>query len=867
MEIQKYLSEYIQSNFSENDFEGAPLEEVVDSVYATMCDILPETFSDEEFEMALNTAISGAQQLYSADEATINLYNAMTDAEDELGVEFTEEDASYLQDAFSQIQFSEGDDVEQTAYDAVEEYIMQNIYTFMPSAKEKAEMRKDVRGVAESLGVLAPKKYTRWQKVKRFFGIKPKPKSTVKHAWDTAKDVVNSPIGRVVVGAGIQRAQITAGNRVKGYIAQSNARARQMGLSAATDLVNDLFSESEVVTAARNAEADAKAEAETVNGTPVDLESAPVTMNELVVLPKDTIEGANPTGDVENAQKFTKAISDAVDMADAEGKAEASNFASEEDFRAIDTNGDGLIEKDEWIAAGYSEESFDALDTNGDGVIELEEFLEAPDDAVFSNCNFDAIQECYSIFSFNFNPSTPASSLNDGVSATGKGGKGNTYFGDKDGNAVVGTLGTGSEYREWRKRLPQNARGGIKFETGMLTGALTDSLVEGMIAGTYYQGLDTGLKVSSGSIKRGYKGLHALIAPTLDKVQEKLEKSGNKFANWAMPEGASAVEIMDGADAKDSHEVIKVMDQSNYLNKLPESARTLFLMNLSKSGICYVDEKGTLAKRTIVDRLVNTYQKSADEFLELLPGELENIKDIYSKNSLISKESINTDAVFSRLKKATSADQVRQILNEELNVIKKPMTSLADLVNSISNDFIVLRKADQRQFKYVIDRIARDVEIMARKNGEDSISAISRVFLRNLSAATNEVEIKRTVETLVWANVKYLQTMLTVQENFSEEEVEIEGGNANMENSDIKSTGNRTNIVPSNLGHTAGWNETDMVNGDENKSTDAMGDAIDEAKSQHKFNASEHFDQTTFASSQSSDKVSAPGFGVDAYLD
>jgi hypothetical protein len=156
---------------------------------------------------------------------------------------------------------------------------------------------------------------------------------------------------------------------------------------------------------------------------------------------------------------------------------------------------------------------------------------------------------------------------------------------------------------------------------------------------------------------------------------------------------------------------------------------------------------------------------------------------------------------------------------------------------------------------------------MARKNGEDSISAISRSFLRNLAAASNEIDIKRTVESLTIANIKYLNDLLDVKtDSFSEEEIDVEGGNVNMENSPVKSTGNRTGLVPSNLGQTAGWTESEQEEGDNDKSTAALEDAKDKSE-QNKFSISDYFTQTSFAQGKSSDQVSAPGFGVGAYLD
>lgn len=788
-ELKQPILNLIQQDFAAKAFGDATKDQVVDAIFTVLEDTISQTdFSEEQLDVAIDSAINTVKALSQLDEPTLDLYDCMMDAEQELGIEFSEEDAEFLQEQFSQCEFSEGGaDSEQEAFNLVSDYLEQNLYAFMPTKIEKTAMRKDLRKLSETIGIMPEK--TRWQRFKEAMtpnSFKTK-KTTTKRAWDTAKEISRSPLGNLVASSMIQRTQLGALNKVQKIVDKNNQRAKQLGYSS-TDIVNDLFSESEEVVAARNAEAQERADKETEAKTPINLELAPAANDsQETAAPSNTIPDLEQDKQKENSQKFISEVEKNIDLHDDASKAPHVSFADE---------------------------------------------------------TFDSIQR---MFSDTQRLNTPK--FNPG------------YFGKDDGTIGVGVLGTGTEYRRWRENHDLK-----DFGPSMLKEAMTDSIKEGMLAGTYYQSLDAGLQISSGTIKRGYKGLHALIAPTLDKAQEKLEKTGNKAANWALPDGPSAVDLV-GLDGKEASEIVKVLDQTNYLNKLPEQARTLFLINLSKSGVCYIDEKGTLTKRTIVDKLVNTYQKNPDEFLEILPVELENIKDLYSKSSLISKESINTDMIYNRLKDAKSVEQVRQILTDELNVVKKPMTSLNDLVASISNDFIMLMKSDKRQFKYLINRIARDVEVMARKNGEDSISAISRAFLRNLAASANELDIKRTVEKLVIANIKYLNDLLDVKTGtFSEEEINVEGGNVNMENSPVKSTGNRTGLVPSNIGHTAGWDENDQEEGDANPSTAALEDAKDKAE-QNKFSIDEHFTQTSFAQGNSSEQVSAPGFGVGAYLD
>lgn len=460
---------------------------------------------------------------------------------------------------------------------------------------------------------------------------------------------------------------------------------------------------------------------------------------------------------------------------------------------------------------------------------------------------------------------------------------GNGYFKTKPEDDVrPGILGSGREFVEWRKNLLDKTNelkkpmyksktGGFALNKnfmGLLSGAMQDAVAEGILTGVYYQSLDTGLKIGSGTVARGYKGVEAIMKPTFDKLQSKLETAGSNMANWLMPDGPSASEIIDGMTDKDAIEIIKTLDQSGWLSKLNESTRDVFLMNLSKSGICYIDEKGTLKKRNIVDKLIASYQRNPDRFLEELPSRLDEIKDIYKATALISKDSINTESVYNRLKTAASEDQVRQILNDELNVVRKPLVSLSDLAISLSNDFITLMKTDKIYYKTLINKIARSVETLAREKGDDSISGISRSFLRGLALSETESEVKRTVEKLLVANIKYLNEMVNVSDSEFAEELDVQGANIHMDNSPVLSTGGRSNITPANLGRTAGWSDEEQDAAEESTSTDVLNEMKEGQTTtfaSDEYSSDDYFSQSSSATSSASDKVSAPGFGVDAY--
>ncbi|HWW25343.1 MAG TPA: EF-hand domain-containing protein [Caulobacter sp.] len=57
----------------------------------------------------------------------------------------------------------------------------------------------------------------------------------------------------------------------------------------------------------------------------------------------------------------------------AAGSAQARAPSPEKILKAWDKNGDGEIDKDEWLAAGRKEKRFVQADTDGDGKISLEE--------------------------------------------------------------------------------------------------------------------------------------------------------------------------------------------------------------------------------------------------------------------------------------------------------------------------------------------------------------------------------------------------------------------------------------------------------------------------------------------------------------
>jgi hypothetical protein len=610
---------------------------------------------------------------------------------------------------------------------------------------------------------------------------------------------------------------------------ETNKHVGNQQFSAMDALADYFFSEAESVVAERTHADDARAKAETVKDAPVALDKVIALAD--AALPQDTQPAAE----------------------DSNKKATENKVVADTD-KAIDEHVKNSDKQtDEQPATNFSAELESIVDSMFCEEVQ-ENFCDALEQEVYS----DKTDKYFLGKSEGIRP---------GVLGSGKNFRArfDATFGsvtrDKDGK-ITGAAAFGKDNRFFKS--------GKFFDA--LNSSMQDAIAEGLITGVYYQSLDSGLKIGAGTISRGYKGVEAMVKPTLDKLQDKMEAAGSKFANWALPDGPSGAEIIDGMSDKEASEIIKTLDQAGWLNKLPEQARTVFLMNLSKSGVCYIDERGTLKKRNIIDRLIRDYENDPDRFFENLPGQLEEIKDLYKATALISKDSINTEAVYNRLKSATSVEQVRSILMDELNVIKKPLVSLQDLVISLSNDFISLMKTDKKYYRSLIDKIARSVEVMARDKGADSLSAISSAFLRNLAMSDNETEIRRTTEKLVVANVRYLNDMLGGGETtFSEQELDIEGANTNMENSPVMSTGGRTNIEPANLGKTAGWNETEMKEGSENKTTDPIGDAKDKVLATSSFSAGSTItlDPSTFYTpkvSSGADRVSAPGFGMDAAM-
>lgn len=822
-EVKDFLTQILQQNYTQEDYAGSNEEDIVENAYSTLESILPEEYTEEEFSQAAGTAVFCAMELNNSSELDESLYEAMYSAEDELGFLFTAEEVDQLHEMFSQSEFAEGSDPSQEAYSLVYDFLMdreQEQEEYALKGREKRRIRREMRGALEEMGVIAPAPFS----IHRLL-----PRSKQMKAWDTASDIMRSPLMRTVSGLALQRGQMVAANGMRRVMA---ANGNPVMFSDA--LSEQVFSTDEAKVAAQTRADMARQEKEDIQNTPTAVSQLGV-LEELVALPQNPIKEAKDHIEVSRNTDFTKEVANMVKAHDEHGK-EQQKFSEE------------ILPNQDEYASWFRRTKKSDYDN-------APELLGMTDPGETGRRRY-----------------SPGSVGDIDGGMTKETIKGGRFYGGSD--TAVGTLGIGQEYRAWRARLPRNERGGIAFNVGMLTGAMTDAIAEGMLAGTYYQSLDTGFKMTSGTIKSGVKGLEALMKPTFDKAQERLERSGNKFASWLMPD-TTTTELLGDLSDKDAGEAIKIMDQVNTLNKLPESTRTLLLINISQSGCCYLDEKGTLARRKIVERMLNTYKRNSDEFFEYLPQELDAVKELYSKSSLLSKDSINTEAVMSRLKGAKSEEQVRQILTEELNVIKKPLTSLQDLSTAIANDFITFQKTDRRQYIATINKIARDVETMRRKGTSNTtLLDIATIFLRELSAARNEVEIKRATEKLVLMNLKYVMELASLAtNNFAEEELEIEGGNVNMENSPVKSTGNRTNIVPGNLSHTAGWNDAEIKEADENNSTDAMGDTIDKAKGQSNFSMESNnephidfFSGQSFSSSQACEQVSAPGFGVSAYM-
>lgn len=835
--LYNYLTGLVQDQFSDTT-NGYNREEVAQMIYTVLTEggVDPENYSETDIKDQLDQAVSDVTEFTESSAEDLALFSEMFDAERELDIEFSDEDINSIQEIYSQNTFSESsseDELSEAAFAAIEGYLEQNEYAFL-SQKDKKMIVKDVKSAGQTLGVIY--KPGRWERLKNKF--KRKPDSTGGKIWLAGKNVTKSPYGQLVAGMAMHKANLKLADKINKYTGATTQK-----FSAIDALVEYCFSEDEATVAARTSADDAKAKAETVQDAPVKLDKVIALADK--ALPQNT----QPAAKADDGEKCNTEIVNSIDKTVDEHATNSDNQTAEQPASNFSAELENLyfsneIDEDE-VQSNFSEELEQLVYAKGGG-------------GQFGN---------------GFFLSKPDESLRPGILGSGRSFRerfDKTFGRDDKGNA----LSFSKDNRFFQKG---------KFFT-VLNNSMQDAIAEGLITGVYYQSLDSGLKIGAGTISRGYKGVEAMVRPTLDKLQAKMDAAGSKFANWAVPDGPSGAEIIDGMSDKEASEIVKTLDQAGWLTKLPEQARTVFLMNLSKSGVCYIDERGTLKKRNIIDKLIRDYEADPDRFFENLPGQLEEIKDLYKATALISKDSINTDAVYNRLKAATSVEQVRSILLDELNVIKKPLVSLSDLSISLSNDFISLMKTDKRYYRSLIEKIARSVEVMARDKGADSLSAISSSFLRNLAMSDNEAEIRRTVEKLIIANVRYLNDMLgTEVTTFSEQELDIEGANVNVENSPVKSTGGRTNIAPDNLGATAGWNDADMKKGEENKTTDPLGDAKDEALAKESTFSVEgdtegkrtpapgsviKLDPATFYTpqNQAADRVSAPGFGVDAAM-
>lgn len=754
--LYSYLSDLASSSISDS-VNGLSRDEVVQMAYAVMVGDGTDPNQEPDSQVATN-ALEDCYSLANCTESDIELFEEMYAAETEQGAEFTDDQ---IQEIYSEYMNQEP---EQTEYALTKD--------------DRKMIEKDLTKAGRALGILPePQKKSLWTKIKNKFRRK-KELSNVGKAWKVGRNIVKSPYGQLVVGAGVHHANLKLAGKI------NKMSGRELVKFNATDsLEMALFSD------------ESRAVSETLAQPGVALTEV-IKLGESAGLPKNT------TNDAEGRTSALNALDVLENM----------------QYKDIDA---AVVEHDN---ASRNQSQFNALD-------ELEQ-----------------------------------------IEYKGDGGWTRTY----NGAPTLGTLGAGSDFRkrfdatlgELRKKNknPMSFTGENRlFKSGdffkVLNNSMQDAIAEGLITGVYYQSLDSGMKIGSGSIKRAYDGVHAMVAPTLDKLQSKLENSGSNMANWMMPDGPTGAEIVDGMSDKDSNEIIKTLDGASWLSKLPENGRTLFLMNLSKSGTCYIDERGTLKKRNIVTKLLNTYRNNPDKFLEELPEMLKDVEDLYKVNALISKDSINTDVVYNKLKSATSYEQVESVLNSEFNVVRKPLVSLSELSASLSNDFISLMKTDRRYYKSLLDKLLRSVEVMSRENGADSLSAISKSFLRNLAMSENEGEIRRTVDKLLVANVKYLNEMLGTEQDQYSDDLKIEGDNANMENSPVKSDHGDSDATIETLGLTAGW-DPELDSNPDDGMTHTSVDSIKSKETQEKF--SEEAGQYEYTASLPSDSAAAPGFGVNA---
>lgn len=808
--LYNHISDKVQGLFAETT-NGYTREDLSNVAYLLAVDsgISPETFNEATDSIVVQNALEATSEFSDMTEKDAALYEEIYNAEISAQEEFSVEDIETLVEHFSQSEFSESSDFRDDAFNLVNNYITQDEFSWL-SKRDSKRISKDLKQLGRELKVLRTPTVKERIKSK----LTRKPNSPIGKVWQSSKQVIGSPYGQLVTGVAIHKGQVKAMDKMGNTLNQIGVQSAYNAISV---LENQVFSEGPFMDQLLYSD-----ELEYIISNTLFTESE-----------EDTIQRTNE--DQERSDE------ESLQDRPIPENGETSTINDDAPISDIDVSKD--LATTAFSYNDYDEDDFDGSEGKkktgmnyGSGF-----FLSKSDDK-----------------------------LRPGVLGSGRNARSVVM---KAKNAIQGRTSDGKRV-SWMNRL------GVKTKpsfANVLTDTMMDAITEGLLTGVYYQSLDSGLKVGSGTIARGYDAVEAMMKPTLDKLQTKLETAGSNFSNWLMPDGPSGAAIIDGMDDKDAMEIIKALDSSNWLTKLNDGARTVFLMNLSKSGVCYIDERGTLKKRNIIDKLIQAYREDPDKFFEVLPDYMDQVKELYKTSALVSEASINTDTVYTRLKGATSVEQVQSILNDEFNVMKKPLVSLKDLSISLSNDFISLMKSDKVYFKSLIAKILRSVETMARQQADSELNQMSQAFLRNLAMSANEAEIRRTTDRLIVANVRYLSNMLTDQDAYAEE-LDIQGANHHMDNSPVKSNHGSSHIAPSHLGVTAGWTHDDQDLGDQIPDTDKTTIVKDAHLKGEEVTFAEEFvpgfeiegapqiDMYSVSGNAGSDRVNAPGFGMDAVL-
>jgi hypothetical protein len=249
--LHSYINQLVDSTYSDG-FNQWSNDDIAQCTYAT-AESMGANFddpTDHDFSIA-EVAFSDVCGLVSADEGTLNLMECIYNAEQELGVKFSQEDLQVIQDCYeaeldSQDQFSD-------EYDPAEAAV-QTAFSLFQSKHDDKFIRHRVISAAEALGIY--KNRSKWQKFKdsisisrsnnRFlnkFRLHHKPTTTAGKVVDTATNIVGSPIGQLIAGGVMNKA---LNSKYAKKIMELQVPNNQQTLSSAlTDLEMVVFNQSD----------------------------------------------------------------------------------------------------------------------------------------------------------------------------------------------------------------------------------------------------------------------------------------------------------------------------------------------------------------------------------------------------------------------------------------------------------------------------------------------------------------------------------------------------------------------------------------------------------------------------------------------